>query len=105
MVDRVYKSGLTDLRKSLEKLKRELARLDTETNWSKLRVEPLLKHARALEQLLRSPQFSREYSRLRRGVSMFHSDLVYFRDNVRALQSVAQPREKPRTRGGPARAR
>ena len=57
MVDRVYKAGIPEL-KALARLKEEFSRLDMETEWTKLRVEPLLKHAEALERLLNSPDFS-----------------------------------------------
>jgi len=86
MVDRVYKSEIPALRKKLERLNAAFAESRARTDWANLRVEPLLQHARTLEQRLRSPKFSREVSRLRKGVVMFHSDLVYLRTNVRALE-------------------
>ena len=58
VVDRVYKAGIPELKKALTRLKEEFSRLDMETEWTKLRVEPLLKHAEALERLLNSPDFS-----------------------------------------------
>lgn len=88
MVDRAYKGDLPRLRKDLEQLREEFARLPTTTDWAKLRVEPLLKHAEALEQLLESEEFSKESSRLRKGVVLFHSDLVYLRTNVKALKEI-----------------
>jgi hypothetical protein len=39
---------------------------------------------------LESGEFSRELSRLTKGVELFHSDLVYFRTNVRGLEKVLQ---------------
>ena len=51
-------------------------------------IEPLLEHVKFLERLLRSPKFARETARLRRGVVMFHSDLVYLRENVKALRAI-----------------
>jgi predicted nucleic acid-binding Zn-ribbon protein len=95
MVDRVYKRDLPRLRNSLEKLKEEFSELDTRTDWIQLRIEPLLRHAESLEQLLYSPNFSKEFSRLRRGVGMFHSDLVYLRENVKELEKMLQSENKP----------
>jgi hypothetical protein len=88
LVDRVYKADLPKLRKALEQLREEFASLDSDTDWVKLRIEPLLKHAESLEQLLESREFSREASRLRKGVILFHSDLVYLRANVKSLKEV-----------------
>ena len=93
-MDRVYKEDIPASRRALEELKRQFSRLDSKTDWSKLRIEPLLEHARTLERLLRSPRFSRETSRLRRGVVMFHSDLVYLRENVRALKVILKAESK-----------
>ncbi len=91
MVDRVYKADLPRLRRSLEELKAEFSKLRSpRTNWIKLRIDPLLKHLDSLEQLLGLEEFSSESSRLRKGVVMFHSDLVYLRENVRALERVLQ---------------
>jgi hypothetical protein len=105
MVDRVYKEGIPAAIGALEELKEEFSAADSTTDWKKLRVEPLLEHARSLERLLRSPEFSRETSRLRRGVAMFHSDLVYLRDNIKALrlilraESVSRPDKRVAHRG------
>lgn len=97
MVDRVYKADLPRLRKALEKLREEFSDLgSSKTNWTKLRIEPLLKHLDSLEQLLHSEEFSREFSRLRKGVEMFHSDLVYLRENVRALETLLQSEKVPK---------
>jgi predicted nuclease with TOPRIM domain len=90
MVDRVYKNGLPELRKALEKLREDFANLGSKTDWTKLRIEPLLKHLESLEELLVSGEFSREFSRLTRGVELFHSDLVYFRTNVKGLKKILQ---------------
>jgi len=91
MVDRVYKADLPRLRKALEELKVEFSNLGpSKTNWTRLRIEPLLKHLNSLEHLLHSEEFSREFSRLRKGVVMFHSDLRYLRANVNALQDILQ---------------
>ena len=46
--------------------------------------------------LLDRPDFAKEYSRLRRGVVMFHSDLVYLRDNVKALEKTLESEKKRR---------
>lgn len=93
MVDRVYKKDLPALRKSLEKLREDFSRLDSKTNWAKLRIDPLLRHVESLEQLLGAREFSREFSRLRRGVPLFYSDLVYFRTNVKVLTRMLQSRK------------
>jgi hypothetical protein len=50
----------------------------------------LLDHVKSLERLLRSPTFARETARLRRGVVMFRSDLVYLRENVKALKKILE---------------
>jgi hypothetical protein len=52
----------------------------------------------ALEQLLHSREFAREFSRLRIGVELFHSDLVYFRTNVKELQKLLQSEKASATR-------
>jgi hypothetical protein len=95
MVDRAYKEDLPRLRKSLEKLSEGFSNLgSTKTDWARLRIDPLLKHLDALEQLLHSREFSGEFSRLRKGVELFHSDLVYFRTNVKGLEKLLQFEEK-----------
>jgi molecular chaperone GrpE (heat shock protein) len=95
MVDRVYKSDLPRLRKALEELRDEFSKLgSSKTDWTRLRIEPLLKHVDSLERLLSSEEFSRESSHLRKGVAMFHSDLVYLRENVKALEKVLQSEKK-----------
>lgn len=90
MVDKVYKKDLPALRNALEELRESFSNLSSKTDWTKLRIEPLLKHLRSLEQLLESRELSRESSRLTKGVELFHSDLVYFRTNVRGLEKVLQ---------------
>jgi hypothetical protein len=90
MVDRVYKAGIPALREALENLKTEFSRLNAETDWMKVRVEPLLQHAMKLEHQLKSEGSSR----LTKGVRMFHSDLVYLRENVNALKEVLQSERK-----------
>ncbi len=95
MVDSVYKADLLRLRRVLEELKKEFGKLDSpRTDWPALRIEPLLKHLDSLEQQLHSREFSRESSRLRKGVAMFHSDLVYLRGNVKELRRVLQSEKK-----------
>jgi len=87
-MDRSYKEDIPKLRKALEDLRQELSGVASTTDWPRLRIEPLLDHARSLEGVLRSPKFARETARLRRGVVMFHADLVYLRQNVKALKEI-----------------
>jgi hypothetical protein len=96
MVDRVYKTDLPRLRNALVKMREEFSNLDAKTDWINLRIEPLLKHIESLEQVLNSPEFSQEFSRLRVGVGMFHSDLVYLRGNVKGLEMVLQSEKNRR---------
>ena len=99
MVDRVYKEDLPRLRDTLEKLREGFSNLgSTKTDWTRLRIEPLLKHLEVLERLLHSREFSGEFSRLTKGVELFHSDLVYFRINVKGLEKLLQSEEKSATR-------
>jgi hypothetical protein len=90
MVDKVYRNGLPELRNALEKLREDFTNLGSKTDWTKLRIEPLLRHLESLEELLGSGEFSRESSRLTKGVELFHSDLVYFRTNVKGLKKILQ---------------
>ena len=87
-MDRSYKEDIPKSRRTLEQLKKEFLGVASTTDWTKLRIEPLLEHVKFLERLLRSPKFSRETSRLRRGVVMFRSDLIYLRENVKALKEI-----------------
>lgn len=87
-MDRSYKEDIPKTKRALQELKKEFAGVALATDWTKLRIDPLLDHAKSLERLLRSPKFARETARLRRGVIMFHSDLVYLRENVKALKDV-----------------
>jgi hypothetical protein len=89
-VDRSYKEDIPKTKRALETLKKEFSGIASSTNWTKLRIEPLLDHVKTLEQLLQSPKFARETTRLRRGVVMFHSDLVYLRENVKALKGILE---------------
>ncbi len=47
-------------------------------------------HLKSLERLLRSPKVAPEAAWLKRGVAMFHSDPVYFRENVKALKALLE---------------
>jgi hypothetical protein len=96
MVDRVYKADIPRLKNALVRLEDEFSGLDSGTDWTRLRIEPLLKHAEALEELLGSPGFSNESSRLRGIVVMFHSDLVYLRENVKALEKTLESKKRKR---------
>ena len=87
-MDRVYKAGIPRYLKELEGLRAELSGLQGKTDWVRLRVEPLIAHAEALNRLLRSDRFARETSRLRKGVTMFHADLVYLRTNIKELKTI-----------------
>ncbi len=88
MVDRVYKGAFRSFRTDLIELRDGFARTDSKTDWNRLRIEPLLKHVDSLEAILKSKRFAGEVSRLRRGVPMFHSDLVYLRLNIRELRKT-----------------
>jgi hypothetical protein len=98
MVDRVYKGSIPELRKSLEHLREEFSHLNLPTDWVRLRVDPVLKHAKELEALVTSRRFSKEFSRLTKGVALFHSDLVYLRTNVQALRKLLRVEAKKRAR-------
>jgi hypothetical protein len=87
-MDRSYKEDIPKAKRALEELKKEFSDVASTTDWTRLRIEPLLGHVKSLERLLRSPKFARETARLRRGVVMFHSDLVYLRENVKALKQI-----------------
>ena len=96
MVDRVYKGAIPELRKALERLRQEFSREDSRTDWVHLRIDPVLRHAKELERLVASREFSKEFSRLTKGVALFHSDLVYLRTNVQALQRLLRAERKKR---------
>ncbi len=98
---RSYKEDIPHAKRALEELKKEFAGVHSTTGWRKLRVEPLLDHVKSLERLLRSPKFARETARLRRGVVMFHSDLVYLRENVKALKEILKIETKSQRRRPP----
>ena len=97
-MDRSYKEDIPKMRRALEELKKEFSGVASTTDWTKLRIEPLLDHAKSLGRVLRSPKFARETARLRRGVVMFHSDLVYLRENVKALKQVLDVEKRSRRR-------
>jgi septal ring factor EnvC (AmiA/AmiB activator) len=88
VVDRVYKGAIPDFRSRLEKIRKDLAAIPSKTDWNRLRVEPLLRHVKSLEAVLKSKRHSAQISRLTRGVSMFHSDLVYLQHNVKELEKT-----------------
>ena len=87
-LDRSYKEDIPKAKRALEELKKAFSGVASTTDWTMLRIKPLLDHVKCLERLLRSPKFARETARLRRGVVMFHSDLVYLRENVKALKQI-----------------
>ena len=87
-MDRSYKEDIPKAKRALQQLTKEFAASGSTTDWTKLRIEPLLEHVKSLERLLRSAKFARETARLRRGVVMFHSDLVYLRENIKALKKI-----------------
>jgi len=95
MVDKVYKSALPRYRADLLRLRKDFSSLgSTRTNWIELRINPLLRHLDSLENLLHSEEYSLESSRLRKGVMLFHSDLIYLRDNIRGLERVLRSERK-----------
>lgn len=101
-MDKSYKEDVPKARRALEELKQEFSGVASTTDWTQLRIEPLLNHVRLLERVLRSPKFAREMARLRRGVVMFHADLIYLRENIKALKEILQVERKSQ-RGKPAR--
>ncbi len=90
MVDRVYKGAIPQFKTRLRELRREFASIKTRTDWNRLRVEPLLRHVESLEAVLRSKRHAAQISRLTRGVSMFHSDLVYLQHNLKELSKTLE---------------
>jgi hypothetical protein len=54
LVDQVYKKQLPELRGALEQLREDFSNLGSKTDWTKLRIEPLLSHIESLEQVLGS---------------------------------------------------
>src|ERR1700739_57710 len=94
IMDRAYKQDIPSVIKRLEGLRDAFATLDSKTDWTRLRIEPLLEHAKSLDRLIHARQFTRETTRLRRGVAMFHADLVYFRENLQGLKKVLESERK-----------
>jgi len=90
MVDRVYIRQIPALRKDLERLKADFSKFGPKSNWAERRVKPLLSHVRQLESQLKSAKSTR----LSKGVRMYHSDLVYLRENVRALEQILASERK-----------
>ncbi|MCI4330805.1 MAG: hypothetical protein L3K19_03020 [Thermoplasmata archaeon] len=90
LVDRVYKAEIPALRAALEKLRKEFSGLGPKTDWTELRIDPVLAHARSLERLLNAREHAREVARLRRSVVLFHADLVYLRENVRGPKRILE---------------
>jgi len=103
-MDRSYKEDIPKTKTALEELKKEFSGVASKTDWVRLRIEPLLDHVESLERLLLSPKFARETARLRRGVVMFHSDLVYLRENVKALKQILDVERRSRRRRSVGRA-
>src|SRR6516165_9719939 len=101
-MDRSYKEDIPRAKRALEELRNEFSSVASTTDWKKLRIEPLLDHAKSLERVLRSPKFARETARLRRGVVMFHADLICLRENVKALKEILAV-ERRSHRGRPVR--
>ena len=97
-MDRSYKEDIPKAKRALEELKKEFSGIASTTDWTKLRIEPLLDHVKFLERLLRSPKFARETARLRRGVVMFHANLIYLRENVRALKEILEAERRSQRR-------
>jgi hypothetical protein len=97
-MDRSYKEEIPKTRRALEELRNKFSGVSSTTDWTKLRIEPLLEHVKSLERMLRSPKFVRETARLRRGVAMFRADLIYFRENVRTLKVILAVESKSQRR-------
>jgi hypothetical protein len=100
-MDRSYKEDIPRAKRTLEELRKAFLGVHSTADWTKLRIEPLLEHVKSLERLLRSPKFARETARLRRGVVMFHSDLVYLRENVNALKEILKIERSSHRRRAP----
>jgi hypothetical protein len=103
-MDKSYKEDIPRAKRALEELMKEFSGIASTTDWTKLRIEPLLDHVMSLERVLRSRKFARETARLRRGVVMFHSDLVYLRENVKALREILQVERRSHRRQSVGRA-
>ena len=99
MVDRVYKASLPAFKKSLKRLRGDFSGVGSGTDWTKLRIDPLIRHVEVLERILESREFARESSRLTQGVGFFHSDLEYLRKNIQGLEKILDSK-KPLGRRG-----
>ena len=66
-MDRSYKEDIPKTKKALEKLKKEFSGVASTTDWTRLRIEPLLDHVKSIERLLRSPKFARETGTVKKG--------------------------------------
>ena len=84
MVDRVYRSDLPRLRKELQILRKESLKIEPSTDWVSLRIDPLIAHVDVLRRRIRTW----DSAGTRGAVPMLHSDLVYFRKNVKSLREV-----------------
>jgi hypothetical protein len=102
-MDKAYQSDIPAYRKTLQALQREYSRILPATDWARLRIEPLLEHVAALDRRLRAREFPRERTRLRRGVRMFRSDLVYLRANIKALKAILAGEQRRGTKNQSSR--
>lgn len=98
-MDRSYKEDIPKYRAALTAMKAEFEALALDTDWTGLRIEPLLNHVERLDQLLRSRKFARETARSRKGVAMFHADLVYLRTNLKELRAILSDARQKLDRG------
>lgn len=106
MVDHVYKGDLPALRQILEKLKQDLSERPAPPQWLRRRVEALIRHTKALEDILGTSELSKDSYRLRGGVVFLHSDLVYLRTNVKGLEELLRlATDRPRVKRGSSTSR
>lgn len=80
----IHQADLPRLRKTLLNMRKEFSQFDPSTDWVRLRIDPLLAHIDQLKAMVRIWDSSRQSG----GVPMLHSDLVYFRENVKGLGRV-----------------
>jgi hypothetical protein len=97
-MDKVYLSDIPRFEAALKALKREFSEVSTSSNWPALRIDPLIQHVQRLGALVSSPEFAPEVARLRKGVAMFRSDLVYLRTNIQVLRDILAAAKKRQTR-------
>src|SRR5215468_7863143 len=57
-MDRTYKEDIPSTRRALEELKKEFSGLASTTDWTHLRIEPLLDHVKSLARLPGASQCS-----------------------------------------------